>query len=165
MELVDKVGEVISFLVGATGGGDLAALVEVMLVGVEVNRVRMIGTAWTGVDEGVDVDGLTIEEKFLTETEAEVAVVALKEFEHGTVAAEAVAEAEVGVGAGAGVVVEVAAGLVVVVAATAVALAHVGVAAIAVAVEVTAAAAVPSMLGVIGHLQSFLIRRILWHQK
>lgn len=163
MELVDKVGEVISFLVGATGVGDLAALVEVMLVGVGVNRAWMIGTTWTGVDEGVDVDDLTIEEKFLTETEAEVAVVALKEFEHGTVTAAA--GAGVGVGAGAGVVVEVAAGLVVVVAATAVALARVEVAAIAVAVEVTAAAAVPSMLGVIGHLQSFLMRRILWHQK
>lgn len=167
MEVVGKVGEVISFLVGATGVGDPVALVGVMLVGVGVNVVWMIGTTWRGVDKVVDVEDLTIEEMFLPKVEAEVIVVALKESEHGTiakVAAEVVAEVEAGVGAGA--VVEAAAGLVVVVAAIAVVLVHVVVVAVAV-VEVTAAvvAAAPVMIGVIGQINNFLIKRISGHRK
>lgn len=174
MELVGRVGEVISFLVGATGVGDLVVLVGVMLVGVGANAVWMIGTTWMGVDKVVDVDDLTIEEMFLTKVEAEVIAAALKEFEHGIiaeVAAEAVAEvgAEAGVaGVGAGVAVEAAAGLVVVVAAIAVVLVPVAVAAAVVAVvEVTvvAAVAVPVMVGVIGQINNFLIKRILGHRK
>lgn len=167
MEVVGKVGEVISFLVGATGVGDPVALVGVMLVGVGVNVVWMAGTTWMGVDKVVDVEGLTIEEMFHIKVEAEVIVVALKESEHGIiaeVAAEVVAEVEAGVGAGA--VVEAAAGLVVVVAAIAVVLVHVVVVAVAV-VEVTAAvvAAAPVMIGVIGQINNFLIKRISGHRK
>lgn len=167
-------GEVISFLVGATGVEDLVARVGVgvMSVGVGVNVVApLIGTTWMGVAKGVDADDLTTEEMF-TEIEAEVTAVALKEFELGIIAgAKAGAAAEVGVevGAGAGVVVEVGAGLEVAVAAIAGALVHVGVAAVAVAAatEVIAAAVavVAAMIGMTGQINRFLIRRISGHLK
>ena len=169
MEVAGKVGEVISFLVGATGVEDLVALVVGMLVGVGVNVVWMAGTTWMGVDKVVDVEGLTIEEMFHIKVEAEVIVVALKESEHGIiaeVAAEVVAEVEAGVGAGA--VVEAAAGLVVVVVAIAVVLVHVVTAVVAVVVVTvvaTATAAAPVMIGVIGQINNFLIKRISGHRK
>lgn len=150
-----KVEEVISFLVGATGVGEWVALVVVMLLGVGANVDHMIVTMWMGEDEGVDV--LTTEEMLVTGVEAEVTVAALKEFEHGIIAAGVAAG--VGVGAGVGAVVEAEAGLVVGVAVIAVALAGVAAAAIAVAVavEVTVAVEAPAMIDVTGQINRFLI--------
>lgn len=137
-------GKVISFLVGATGGGALVVQVVVMLVRVGMIVAPLIGTTiWMVVDVVVDGEDLTTEETLLVGVEAGVIVVALTELEHGVIAAAAaVAVAEpgagVGVGAGAGVVVAAEVGLVAVIVATAAAQV-----AVAVVVEAVAAAAVP----------------------
>lgn len=157
MEVVEVVGGVISFLVGATEVEDLMLRVGAMLVGVGVTVVvQVIGIIWMVVDKGVDVDDLTTEEMFREETE--VTVVALIEFEHGiSTEAAAEVEVEVGVGAGAGVAVEVAAGLVV--AAIAVVAVHAAVAVVAVIAE----AAAPRKLGVLS--RNFLIQMMSCHLK
>jgi hypothetical protein len=159
MELVDKVGEVISFLVGgATGVEDLVLHVGAMLVGVGVTAVALVIGTLMVVDKDVDGDDLTTEEMF-REVETEVTVEALIEFEHG-ILTEAAAGVEVGVGATAVVVVHVAAGLEVAVAAIAAVAVHVGVVAVVVAIAVAAA---PNLQGVLS--QNFLIRLISCHLK
>lgn len=145
---MELVGEVISFLVGATGVGDLVVFVVVMVVGVGVNVV------WMTVVRGVDVADLTTEGMFLTKVEAEVIVEAQKESEHGIIVAVAEVVVEAGVGAGIVVEAEVAAGLV----------AEVEAEAEAEAVPAAGAGA-GVMIGGIGQFNSFLIERILGHTK
>jgi hypothetical protein len=161
MELADKVGEVISFLVGgATGVEDLVLHVGAVLAGVGVTVVVLVIGTWMLVDKDVDGDDLTTEE-MLREVETEVTVGALIEFEHGILTeAAAGVEVEVGVGAIAVVVVPVAAGLEVAVAAIAAVAVHVGVVAVVVAIAVAAA---PNLQGVLS--QNFLIRLISCHLK
>jgi hypothetical protein len=159
MELADKVGEVISFLVGgATGVEDLVLHVGAVLAGVGVIVVVLVIGTWMLMDKDVDGDDLTTEE-MLREVETEVTVGALIEFEHG-ILTEAAAGVEVGVGAIAVVVVPVAAGLEVAVAAIAAVVVLVGVVAVVVAIAVAAA---PNLQGVLS--QNFLIRLISCHLK
>lgn len=143
---MELVGEVISFLVGATGVGDLVVFVVVMVVGVGVNVV------WMTVVRGVDVADLTTEGMFLTKVEAEVIVEAQKESEHGIIVAVAEVVVEAGVGAGIVVEAEVAAGLVAEAEAEAEAVPAAG-------------AGAGVMIGGIGQFNSFLIERILGHTK
>lgn len=153
--LVGMVGEVIFFLVVATGDVGLVVLVVVMLVGVGMIVAHMIGTTiWMGVDGDVGGEGLTTEETLIGR-EAEVIAVALKKLEHGVIAeaaaaAAAVVEAEVGVGAGAGVVATAAALAAAVVVATA--------AALAVVAAVATAAAMTNMRG---HMKETPMRKML----
>jgi hypothetical protein len=159
MELADKVGEVISFLVGgATGVEDLVLHVGAVLAGVGVIVVVLVIGTWMLMDKDVDGDDLTTEE-MLREVETEVTVGALIEFEHGILTeAAAGVEVEVGVGAIAVAVVPVAAGLEVAVAAIAAVVVLVGVVAVVVAI-----AAAPNLQGVLS--QNFLIRLISCHLK
>jgi hypothetical protein len=161
MELADKVGEVISFLVGgATGVEDLVLHVGAVLAGVGVTVVVLVIGTWMLVDKDVDGEDLTTEE-MLREVETEVTVGALIEFEHGILTeAAAGVEVEVGVGAIAVAVVPVAAGLEVAVAAIAAVVVLVGVVAVVVAIAVAAA---PNLQGVLS--QNFLIRLISCHLK
>jgi hypothetical protein len=161
MELADKVGEVISCLVGgATGVEDLVLHVGAVLAGVGVIVVVLVIGTWMLMDKDVDGDDLTTEE-MLREVETEVTVGALIEFEHGILTeAAAGVEVEVGVGAIAVAVVPVAAGLEVAVAAIAAVVVLVGVVAVVVAIAVAAA---PNLQGVLS--QNFLIRLISCHLK
>lgn len=155
--LVGMVGEVIFFLVVATGDVGLVVLVVVMLVGVGMNVAHMIGTTiWMGVDGDVGGEDLTTEETLIGR-EAEAIAVALKKLEHGVIAeaaAAAVVEAEVGVGAGAGVVATAAALAAAIVVATAAALA-------VVAAVATATATAAAMTNMRGHMKETPMREML----